>query len=33
MRIEMPDAGHVEMGTERKAPLDHDLEELADRFD
>ena len=31
--IEMPDARHVEMGAEGKAPLDHDLEELSDRLD
>ena len=31
--VEMPDAGHVEMGAERKAPFDHDLEEFADRLD
>ena len=31
--VEMPDAGHVQMGAERKAPLNHDLEELADRLD
>ena len=31
--VEMPYAGHVQMGAEGKAPLDHDLEELADRLD
>ena len=30
--VEMPDAGHVQMSAEGKAPLDHDLEELADRL-
>ena len=28
--VEMPDAGHVQVGAERQAPLDHDLEELSD---
>ena len=31
--VEMPDAGHVQMGAERKAPLDHDLQELAGCLD